>query len=70
MLFILPITSFSPKVAHVGFRSTGDRLFFLSDGSSGSSVLQINAYDNKKCADLHTGTWKEDERSLDGCSVA
>jgi alpha 1,6-mannosyltransferase len=68
-VLILPITSFSPGVGHMGSGSTGDRLAFVSHGFSGNFSLRTNAYDNKKCADLHAGTWKHDERSLDNYFV-
>jgi alpha 1,6-mannosyltransferase len=35
-VLILPITSFSPGVGHMGSKSTGDRLAFVSHGFSGT----------------------------------
>jgi alpha 1,6-mannosyltransferase len=59
-VLILPITSFSPGVGHMGSRSIGDRLAFVSHGFSGNLLCSAPT-GRMKCADLYTGTWKHDE---------
>jgi alpha 1,6-mannosyltransferase len=59
-VLVLPITSFSPGVGHMGSRSTADRLAFVSHGFSGNSP-RTAPIRNTKPTDLLIGTWKHDE---------
>jgi alpha 1,6-mannosyltransferase len=48
-VFILPFTSFSPGVGHMGSRSTDDRLAFINHGLSGDLLFVIPTWEQGMC---------------------
>ena len=64
---VLPITSFSPDVGHMGAQSSSDPLAFVLHGFSG----KMNCCDcDGAHADTELGTWKHKERSASTAQVS
>jgi alpha 1,6-mannosyltransferase len=56
---ILPITSFSPNVGHMGSKSSSDPLAFVSHAFEGKLWRSVFKHELRVANDVDTGSWKK-----------